>query len=378
LVEAITLAGIPTELDKQIRLLKLAAEEQNVKQDEQLQIIETLRTQLEERIEGVRSVLDTIQGPDPVAKDRHQEQLDASRTVHTRVDELSEVLESRAEQLESAMKEQKQLMLALKSFLEDKTSRPEHALQSGNERVNESENRNPWPSSTLSTAYFAASLLSSVLSSVAATSIVSRNRDLNKTSGPVFLPVDYSLPGLGTLNKIQIQPSLLKRVEMPGITESNTETESNIETVVSAQDGQARFMITAITSTPAKPKDSTPVKSSDEWIQDYSRTQRAVRQPGEQRSRPERLGLVLGSSMGPGWIGSVLEIPEDDGNGSDGGAPGDGEPDVDGFHDGLDLAIPSTSHDDGDFSWERSSGGGEGGGGGQGSSSSSDSDSDSS
>lgn len=44
LVEAITLAGIPTELDKQIRLLKLAAEEHNVKQDEQLQIIETLRT----------------------------------------------------------------------------------------------------------------------------------------------------------------------------------------------------------------------------------------------------------------------------------------------------------------------------------------------
>jgi hypothetical protein len=201
LVEAITLAGIPTELDKQIRLLKLAAEEHNVKQDEQLQIIETLRTPLEERIKGVRSVLDTIQGPDPVAKDRHQEQFDASRTVHTRVDELSEVLESRAEQLESAMKEQKQLMLALKSFLEDKTSRPEHALQSGNERVNESENRNPWPSSTLSTAYFAALLLSSVLSSVAATSIVSRNRDLNKTSRPVFLPVDYSLPGLGTLNK---------------------------------------------------------------------------------------------------------------------------------------------------------------------------------
>ena len=167
MVEAITLAGIPTELDKQIRLLKLAAEEHNVKQDEQLQIIETLRTQLEERIEGVRSVLDTIQGPDPAAKDRHQERLDASRTVHTRVDELSEVLESRAEQLESAMKEQKQLILALKLFLEDKTSRPEHALQSGDERVNESENRNPWPPSTLPTAYFAASLLSSVLSSVA-------------------------------------------------------------------------------------------------------------------------------------------------------------------------------------------------------------------
>jgi hypothetical protein len=184
---------------------------------------------------------------------------------------------------------------------------------------------------------------------------------LNKTGRPVFIPADYSLPGLGTLNKIQIQPSLVKRVEKPGITESNTETESNIETAVSAQDGQARFMITAITSTPAKPKDSTPVKSSDEWIQDYSRTQRAVRQLGEQRSRPKPLGLVLDSSMGPGWIGSVLEDPEDDGNGSDGGAPGGGEPDADGFHDGLGPVIPSMSHDDGGFSWEHSGGGGKGG-----------------
>jgi hypothetical protein len=39
-VEAITLADIPTELDKQIRELKLAADEHNVKQDEQLQITE--------------------------------------------------------------------------------------------------------------------------------------------------------------------------------------------------------------------------------------------------------------------------------------------------------------------------------------------------
>jgi hypothetical protein len=35
------------------------------------------------------------------------------------VDELSEVLDSIADQLESGMKEQKQLIVALKSFLED-------------------------------------------------------------------------------------------------------------------------------------------------------------------------------------------------------------------------------------------------------------------
>ncbi len=174
-MEAITFAEIPTELDKQIRELSLvAANEHNIKQDEQLQITTTLRDQPEGRITSLQSVLDEVKGPNPITGAKHLKQLDASNAIHILVDELSEILEGGADQLESAVKEQKQLMVALKSFLADKTSRFESAPESGQRSVKENEKETSWPSTTLSTAYFAAQLLSSVLSSVAVTSIVTK------------------------------------------------------------------------------------------------------------------------------------------------------------------------------------------------------------
>jgi hypothetical protein len=364
-VEAITLADIPTELDKQIRQLKVAADEHNVKQDEQLQTITTLRTQLGERITSLRSVLDEVQGSDPVAKDRHDEQLDASRTTHTRVDQLSEVLESRADQLKSAMKEQKQLILALKSFLEDKTSRLETSLKSGHERVKESEYHSSWPSSTLSAAYFAALLLSSVLSSVATTSIVTRKQH-SLTGHPVFIPADYSLPGLGTLNKIQIQPSLKKRIEKLSIKESTTDT------VVATQDKQVSSTRGTVTSTQTKAKDSKSMKLSDDWVQDYSRTQMAVRQRDEPMSKPGRLGQVGNFPAFPGGRGPMSMLQDPDGDAPGDNAPGDGDPNTGtgGFRESPGPVIPST--DNGGSNWANpggesgtapSSSGGYGGGG---------------
>jgi hypothetical protein len=295
LVEAITLAGIPTELDKQIRELKLAADEHNVKQDEQLQIITTLRTQLEERITGVQSVLDKVKGPDSAAREHHIEQLDASRTVHTRVDKLSEVLESRADELESAMKDQKQLMLALKSFLEDKTSRSESGLNSSQESVQESENQNPWPSSTLSAGYFAVLLLSSMLSSVAVTSIVTRkHHSLNGIARPVFVPADHSLPSLGKLERIQVQPSLIQGFVDIGL------PPSVVQPTASTQIKPAWSTTETVISTAAKPKYTTSMTGSS-WVQDFARTQKAVRPPGGQKSRTERHEPIGYNSTSSEW-----------------------------------------------------------------------------
>jgi hypothetical protein len=231
-------------------------------------------------------VLDEVRGPDTTAREHHNEQLDASRTVHTRVDQLSEVLERRAEALESAMKEQEQLILALKSFLEDKASRSEAAQVASVKSVRGSEYQTSWPPSTLSTAYFAALLLSSVLSSVAVTSIVTgKHRGLSGTSQPVFLPVDHNLPGLGPLNKIQGQPSFIHRVD-------NTATPmSAVNSMVSAQVKAGWSRSETISSTQARPKEPTPTQAA-EWVQDYSRTQKAVRQPNEQPSKPERRETV--------------------------------------------------------------------------------------
>lgn len=348
---------------KQIRELRVAADEHNVKQDEQLQIITTLRIQLEERIKSLQSVLDEVKGPDPVAREHQNEQLVAS-TIHTRVDQLSEVLEIRADQLESAMKEQKQLMLALKSFLEDKTSRSGFALESGNQSVEEKEGQSSWPSATLSTAYFAALLLSSVLSSVAVTSIVTKHRSFRGTARPVFVPVDYSLPGLGVLNKIQVQPSLIQRVDKMDISPPAVETRvtklsthdkpsmSTKGTVTSIQDQPSTSTRGICISTQAKLKDATPTKAS-EWVHDYSRTQRAVRQPNEQTSRPERREMTIPYSTGPGWSKRLAKLnrpgqgngPEGDHDVPDdnhGDGPEGGEPD-NGFHDGPGPVIPSPN-----------------------------------
>ena len=359
LVEAITLAGIPTELDKQIRELKLAADEHNVKQDEQLQIITTLRTQLEERITGVQSVLDKVKGPDSAASEHHIEQLDASRTVHTRVDKLSEVLESRADELESAMKDQKQLMLALKSFLEDKTSRSvsESGLNSGQENVKESENQNPWPSSTLSAGYFAALLLSSVLSSVAVTSIVTRkHHNAIGTARPVFVPADHSLPGLGKLDRIQVQPSLIQGFDDMGL------PPSAVQPMTSTQIKPAWSTTETAISTAAKPEYTTSMMGSS-WVQDFARTQKAVRPPGGQKSRTEHHEPIGYYSTSSEWRSKRLsklnnpkygEPPNWDHEGLSGG----NEPETGGYHGGPGPVIPSAR--EGGFVW----GGFDAGGGG--------------
>ncbi|KUJ08713.1 uncharacterized protein LY89DRAFT_741560 [Mollisia scopiformis] len=235
LIEAIKLADIPTSLSLQIEQLQRVASSYNMKQDQQLQIVETLKTQLEERITGLQSVLEVVaeqsvdlnlgareRGAD--ATERHEEQVEMTRGVSVGVERLRGVLESRADQLQSALKEQKQLVLALKSFLEDKSQSfltapdaesPSPTITTDTPKMTENSNTNSnhWPS-TLSTAYFAALLLSSILSSVTTTALVTRTQNrtpLGAGAGrPVFLPVDHSLPGLGALNSIRIHPSLLK------------------------------------------------------------------------------------------------------------------------------------------------------------------------
>lgn len=362
LVEAIALAEIPTELDKQIRELRLVANEHNIKQDEQLQIITTLRAQLEERITSLQSVLDEVKGPDPFTRAQHLKQLDASKAVHTRVDELSEVLKSRADQLESAMKEQKQLIVALKSFLEDKTSRFESAPEPGRPSVKENEKETPWPSATLSTAYFAALLLSSVLSSVAVTSIVTKNQSFRATTRPMWVPVDYSLPGLGKLNKIQIQTSLIRRIDDRNILSPTLDNAVSTQhpprnlkkgiqiSKILIQEQQESSTTGIITSNQAKPKDSTSTKASD-WAQDYTNPSTSKqRAPLKSEQLPTtkigRRGINVPYSTGPEWSKKMsrLENPEhdDEPDGDHGEGPEAGEPDS-GFYDGLGPVITTPS-----------------------------------
>jgi hypothetical protein len=75
------------------------------------------------------------------AEDRHNEQLDASQTIHDRVDQLFVVLETITVHLESTVNEQQQLTLALKSFLKDKSSKTEVTPKLGEENLAQGKNQ---------------------------------------------------------------------------------------------------------------------------------------------------------------------------------------------------------------------------------------------
>ncbi|KAF7587533.1 hypothetical protein BBP40_007068 [Aspergillus hancockii] len=134
--------------------LTCVADEHNAKQDEQLETIKTLRRQLNDRTLGWQDVIDDIrQGK--TTKSRNNVRQEASH--------LTSLLKIQHEKLDTVMSEQRRLIRALKMLAEDKAS-------SKKENLPEKQFAASWPSATLATAYFAALMLPSVVSTCAATS----------------------------------------------------------------------------------------------------------------------------------------------------------------------------------------------------------------
>ncbi|KAH8595421.1 hypothetical protein B0O99DRAFT_686840 [Bisporella sp. PMI_857] len=195
LVDAIRLADIPVELDKQIGLLQRTAAEHNVKQDEQLQVVTKLRTELDDKIASLSTAIDEIKdnaAEESTAKDRHEEQLAAS------------------EKLEETIKEQQMLLTTLKSFLEDKASMGESVLTSDTDFGDQDGKQlsaSSWALGTLPAAHSALVLLSSVVSSIITTSVVigaaptATSSNLTIAQGPKYLPsAKHSPTSLGSLS----------------------------------------------------------------------------------------------------------------------------------------------------------------------------------
>ncbi|KAL2831483.1 hypothetical protein BDW59DRAFT_157909 [Aspergillus cavernicola] len=190
LVEAIKLADIPAELDKQIQVLQRDAAEHKVKQDEQLQTIKKLRAKLEEKIAklhaAVEKICDDRNDPDKNAN------ANTSATATVANNNLSNALQAQSTKLSKTIKEHERLIIALKSFLEDKTSASAgaganaikshsapnsestpSAGDSGHDQGNKHSLGFSWPSATLPTAHLAIMLLSGVASTVAAATTIS-------------------------------------------------------------------------------------------------------------------------------------------------------------------------------------------------------------
>lgn len=188
IIEAIRIADIPTELDKQIQVLQRSTAEHNIKQDEQLQRIKDLRAKLDGEIaklhaavEEAKDAVTASQATTVTSQQSNAEsQLDASKGMQTSVNHLYAALESRTDKLETAMKEQRRLILALSRFLEEKAAMQERALAAEDNFDEEEEEvkdeKASWPPATLSAAHLAFALLSTVVSSVVATSVARRNQ----------------------------------------------------------------------------------------------------------------------------------------------------------------------------------------------------------
>ncbi|KAH7093617.1 hypothetical protein FB567DRAFT_588041 [Paraphoma chrysanthemicola] len=182
IVEAIKVADIPTALDKQIQVLQKSASEHKIRQDEQLERVKDLRDKLDGELASLALSLEKVKdatSTDIATKSCQQAQLDASNDLQTSVSQLSAVLESGTTEMKESLKVQKDLLIVIKTFLEEKAAIQERAIAEADVSIDPSDSsveNSSWPSATLPAAYLAISLLSTVVSSVTAVSMVTQRQ----------------------------------------------------------------------------------------------------------------------------------------------------------------------------------------------------------
>lgn len=173
IVEAIRTVGIPVELDKQIRILQKLAAEHGIKNDEQIQRIEGLRSELDSQFAYLNAEVKASEEATIAALVNSRGTAQSSSedcTAQQGIDRLTVALESRDNGFELTLKKQEDLILALKTFLEEKVAALEAKSDPQPPTSNTKGNCAPghsWPSTTLKTAHLAVGLLSAIVTSVA-------------------------------------------------------------------------------------------------------------------------------------------------------------------------------------------------------------------
>jgi hypothetical protein len=136
---------------------------------------------LDSEITSLQSAISDVAAAtkEPATQKGQESQLQTVEATNTSISQLSIALESRTDKLEVAIEKQEGLILALKSFLEEKAEMQQIALATEEATDDHRDNRQSdtsWPSATLSAANLAILLLSTVVSSVAATAVITRNQ----------------------------------------------------------------------------------------------------------------------------------------------------------------------------------------------------------
>ncbi|KAL5428821.1 hypothetical protein PMIN07_011304 [Paraphaeosphaeria minitans] len=113
IVEAIKVADIPTELDKQIQVLQRSASEHNIGQDEQLQRIKDMRAKLDGGLANLTLSLEKVEDvttTDVATRAGQQAQLGASKDMQSSLSQLSAALETGTTEIKKSMKVHRDLL----------------------------------------------------------------------------------------------------------------------------------------------------------------------------------------------------------------------------------------------------------------------------
>jgi uncharacterized membrane protein YgcG len=198
-VKAIKVADIPTELDKQIQVLQRSASEHKIRQDEQLQHVKDLHAKLDSGLESLALSLEKFKDAtttDVATKSGQQAQLDASKDLQSGISQLSAALETGTKEMKNSMKVQKDFLLVIKTFLEEKAAIQERAIAEAEDSFdlnNKKFESSAWPSATLPAAHLAITLLSTIVSSVTVVSVVRQSQNAGEQTPMLSSKVSESL-----------------------------------------------------------------------------------------------------------------------------------------------------------------------------------------
>lgn len=170
------MADIPAELGKQIGVLQRFAAAHGIQNTEHVQRVMEMRETIVTCLDGIHATTKQVQE----AVSENQASLNALKADHqTPRDDTIEAepkTGNPTKELHSMLREQKDLLLALRSFLEDKVAAQERASQRekqhGNNHVHDAAPC--WPRKTLTTAQLAMVLLSAIVPNIAAATLAMR------------------------------------------------------------------------------------------------------------------------------------------------------------------------------------------------------------
>ncbi|KAE8446943.1 hypothetical protein EG329_011425 [Mollisiaceae sp. DMI_Dod_QoI] len=191
LFQAVYLADIASELDKQIHVLKAIADDHERESDAHLELVKDIKSRLVDTLTNVRSF--ALQHAKARISDQQESRSADILALDSSIERLYTSLQDQNDVTQQLVDQQERTIIALKLFLEDKIERFQkrrHQLSDADgcqETLEPPRYPKDWPSATIPTAQVAAILLSSTLAHIV-------NNPISIDSDPPQSPKSGALP----------------------------------------------------------------------------------------------------------------------------------------------------------------------------------------